>query len=77
MLDSSIGYTTGTLSDSVFEDSLIGFVVGLLYDPSAHGDSLIGYASGILSPPHHPIGTWDGTTIIWHKLSTWNGSELV
>ena len=77
MLDSLIGYGVGTLSDPVSEDSIIGFAVGALYDPGVHGDSLIGYTSGVLLPPHHPIGTWNGTAVVWSSIGTWDGSDIV
>lgn len=77
MLDSLIGYVAGVLSDPTAEDSFIGFAVGSLYDPTTYGDFLIGYASGTLTPPHHPIGTWNGATVVWSSIGTWNGTGVV
>lgn len=76
MLDSLVGYVTGTLNNPLTQDSFVGFAVGMLYDPNAHSDSLIGYASGILSPPHHPIGTWNGMSIAWSSIGTWDGTDV-
>ncbi len=77
MLNSSIGYAVGTLNDPVAGDSLIGFAVGSLYDSSVNGDSLIGYTSATLLNPHHPMGTWNGTSVVWTPIATWDGSDLV
>ncbi len=77
MLDSFIGYAAGTLAEPDFQDSRIGFAAGTLYDPGAYADSSIGYISGILSPPHHPIGTWNGAAIAWSTIGTWDGHDIV
>lgn len=77
MSDSLIGYEVGSLVDHTSQDSLIGFVAGLLYEQGIYQDSLIGYTSSALMPPHFPIGTWNGTSIVWSAIGTWNGTDIV
>lgn len=75
--DSLIGYAYGVLNDPLTADSFIGYVSGFIYNPGSMGDSAIGYSSATLQPPHHPIGTWNGTTIVWGPVTTWDGDSLV
>ena len=74
--DSLIGYVSGTLVDLTSSDSLIGYVTAAQLAPINDTDSLIGYASGSITQPHHPIGVWDGTEIIWGPITTWDGTNL-
>lgn len=78
-LDSEIGYAVQELTDPDEPTivSQIGFVVVSLTDPAPPSASAIGFTTVLLRPPHHPIGTWDGSGLAYSPILTWNGTDLV
>lgn len=78
-LDSDWGYASFTLQDTTFSDGAWGYTTTSLNDPVSPGeynDSSWAIAQTTLTNPHHPIGVYDGTTIRYVPIQTWDGDLL-
>src|SRR5690606_16051559 len=76
--DSLTGWVATTLADPAgMGDSLTGWVSTTLYDPITQGDSGTGYVTATLRNPHHPIALWDGASMRYAAIRTWDGTKLV
>lgn len=57
-------------------DSLIGYATGTLTDPPPPLESQIGFAFATLHNPHRPIGVFDGTSVRYVRVQTFDGVTL-
>lgn len=74
--DSNWAYLPVLLSGSAYSDSNWKYSYVTMYDPGQIVDSEWSVRAVTIRTPHHPIGVYDGVSIRYVPISSWDGSSF-